>query len=84
MKPGEGLVAALMLSETLPPALEQAALAVDAADPAYVTKHYLLAPEYRLAGSRPCSNASAFTSLGRSFRPRPAGRSGCVSTSDTS
>jgi hypothetical protein len=53
------LVAALMLSETLTPALEQAALAVDTADPAYPTVRYHLARLYRLAGRRDAARAVA-------------------------
>ena len=57
------LVAALMLSETLTPALEQAALAVDAADPAALTVRYHLARLYRLAGKRDAARAVADAAL---------------------
>ena len=35
------------------------------------------------ATCKPCSSANRFTGLAASFMPRPAGRSGCVSTSGT-
>lgn len=57
------LVAALMLSETMTPALEQAALAVDAADPAALTVRYHLARLYRLAGKRDAARAVAEAAL---------------------
>jgi hypothetical protein len=57
------LVAALMLSETLPPALEEAALAVPADDPAALTVRYHLARLYRLAGKRDAARAVADAAL---------------------
>jgi len=63
------LVAALMLSETLTPALEQAALAVDAADPAYLTVRYHLARLYRLAGKRDAARAVADAALKGKLSP---------------
>src|SRR5574340_1846317 len=36
------------------------------------------------SSGRPCSSASRLTGLPSAFMPRPAGRSGCVSTSATS
>lgn len=63
------LVAALMLAETMPPALEQAALAVDAADPAWPTVRYHLARLYRLAGKRDAARAVADAALQRRLSP---------------
>ena len=63
------LVAALMLSETPTPALEQAALAVDAADPAYLTVRYHLARLYRLAGKRDAARAVADAALKGKLSP---------------
>ncbi len=63
------LVAALMLSETLTPALEQAALAVDAPDPAYLTVRYHLARLYRLAGKRDAARAIADAALKGKLSP---------------
>lgn len=63
------LVAALMLAETMPPALEQAALSVDAADPAYVTVRYHLARLYRLAGKRDAARAVADAALKGKLSP---------------
>lgn len=63
------LVAALMLAETMPPALEQAALAVDAADPAWPTVRYHLARLYRLAGKRDAARAVADDALTRRLSP---------------
>jgi len=63
------LVAALMLSETLAPALEQGALAVDPADPAYLTVRYHLARLYRLAGKRDAARAVADAALQGKLSP---------------
>ena len=63
------LVAALMLSETSTPALEQAALAVGAADPAYLTVRYHLARLYRLAGKRDAARAVADAALKGKLSP---------------
>jgi hypothetical protein len=63
------LVAALMLSEALTPALEQAALAVDAADPAYLTVRYHLARLSRLAGKRDAARAIADAALKGKLSP---------------
>jgi hypothetical protein len=63
------LVAALMLSETLTPALEQAALAVDPADPAWLTVRYHLARLYRLAGKRDAARAVADAALKGKLSP---------------
>lgn len=63
------LVAALMLAETMPPALEQAALAVDAADPAWPTVRYHLARLYRLAGKRDAARAVTDDALTRRLSP---------------
>jgi hypothetical protein len=63
------LVAALMLSETLPPALEQAALAVGASDPAALTVRYHLARLYRLAGKRDAARAVADAALKGKLSP---------------
>jgi hypothetical protein len=63
------LVAALMLSETLAPALEQAALAVDPADPAWLTVRYHLARLYRLAGKRDAARAVADAALKGKLSP---------------
>jgi hypothetical protein len=63
------LVAALMLSETLTPALEQGALAVDPADPAYLTVRYHLARLYRLAGKRDAARAVADAALKGKLSP---------------
>ncbi len=63
------LVAALMLAETPAPALEQAALAVDADDPAYLTVRYHLARLYRLAGKRDAARAIADAALKGKLSP---------------
>ena len=63
------LVAALMLSEALTPALEQAALAVDSSDPAYLTVRYHLARLYRLAGKRDAARAVADAALKGKLSP---------------
>jgi hypothetical protein len=63
------LVAALMLSETLTPALEQAALAIDPADPAALTVRYHLARLYRLAGKRDAARAVADAALKGKLSP---------------
>jgi hypothetical protein len=63
------LVAALMLSETLTPALEQGALAVDATDPAYFTVRYHLARLYRLASKRDAARAVADAALKGKLSP---------------
>ncbi|WEM98116.1 hypothetical protein P0M04_10465 [Telluria mixta] len=58
-----------MLSETLTPALEQAALAVDSSDPAYFTVRYHLARLYRLTGKRDAARAVADAALKGKLSP---------------
>ncbi|WP_296950622.1 hypothetical protein [uncultured Massilia sp.] len=63
------LVAALMLSETMAADVEQAALAVPAGDPAWVTVRYHLARLYRLQGKAGPARAIADEALRRTLSP---------------
>ena len=63
------LTAAMMLSQSLPPELERAALEVGADDPSWLTVHYHLARLYRLAGRQQEARAIGEAALQRKLSP---------------
>lgn len=63
------LTAAMMLSQSMPPELERAALAIGADDPSWVTVHYHLARLYRLAGRQQEARAIGEAALKRKLSP---------------